>query len=317
MPRFSVQSLRFSLGKSSLSKLLLCWLGAYVGFAVLCAILYSRTCTVSDVRENSVHGLANLLYFSFTTQSTVGYGDYAPVGYGRLISVVQSLVGMAMNALLLGIAAVKVLKPSFPIIFPQYVVYELKAHDFWFRFMNIDPDRLREVTVCLVISKSPDAAERLKPGAYDTIANYVNLPFSSWQVCPSDVHMALRTVSNNGKGAPAFRGHGEMIDASPALFFSDLQNQSCPVVKLTLTIKGYFETTGDQFFGSKEYDVSSIRCGQFEDVSKSALSALGGSKQAAALSKTIPSSSLDCTSCPYHHGCAFDVAQETRKTESG
>ena len=57
------------------------------------------------------HGLAQLhpgevvhwydyLYFSFVTQATVGYGDYVPLGYSRLVACVQAAVGIVSVGLL-------------------------------------------------------------------------------------------------------------------------------------------------------------------------------------------------------------------------
>ena len=57
------------------------------------------------------HGLAPLhagdivhwydyLYFSFVTQATVGYGDYVPLGFSRLVACVQAAVGIVSVGLL-------------------------------------------------------------------------------------------------------------------------------------------------------------------------------------------------------------------------
>ena len=38
------------------------------------------------------------IYFSFTTYTTVGYGDYVPVGPVRLLSQIEALVGLVLIA---------------------------------------------------------------------------------------------------------------------------------------------------------------------------------------------------------------------------
>ena len=42
--------------------------------------------------------LHDFIYFSFTTYTTVGYGDYIPVGPIRLISQIEALVGLVLIA---------------------------------------------------------------------------------------------------------------------------------------------------------------------------------------------------------------------------
>ena len=42
--------------------------------------------------------LHDFIYFSFTTYTTVGYGDYVPVGPIRLISQIEALVGLVLIA---------------------------------------------------------------------------------------------------------------------------------------------------------------------------------------------------------------------------
>ncbi len=44
------------------------------------------------------HTLHDFIYFSFTTYTTVGYGDYTPVGPIRLISQIEALVGLVLIA---------------------------------------------------------------------------------------------------------------------------------------------------------------------------------------------------------------------------
>lgn len=42
--------------------------------------------------------LHDCIYFSFTTYTTVGYGDYIPVGPIRVISQIEALVGLVLIA---------------------------------------------------------------------------------------------------------------------------------------------------------------------------------------------------------------------------
>ena len=42
--------------------------------------------------------LHDYIYFSFTTYTTVGYGDYVPVGPIRLLTQIEALVGLVLIA---------------------------------------------------------------------------------------------------------------------------------------------------------------------------------------------------------------------------
>ena len=50
---------------------------------------------LEGVGSQTIH---DFIYFSFTTYTTVGYGDYIPVGPIRLISQIEALVGLVLIA---------------------------------------------------------------------------------------------------------------------------------------------------------------------------------------------------------------------------
>ena len=49
--------------------------------------------------------LGTVIYFSVVTWTTLGYGDYAPVGYGRLFAAVQASLGYVFLGLVVGFTA--------------------------------------------------------------------------------------------------------------------------------------------------------------------------------------------------------------------
>ncbi|MEO2152444.1 MAG: potassium channel family protein, partial [Thermococcus sp.] len=64
----------------------------------------------------SVQGLSSSLsfldyeYFSIVTATTLGYGDYHPIGVGRVIASVEALFGMFMWAVFLTVFARKYMR---------------------------------------------------------------------------------------------------------------------------------------------------------------------------------------------------------------
>lgn len=53
---------------------------------------------ISESGEGGAQSLHDFIYFSFTTYTTVGYGDYFPVGPLRLISQIEALMGLVLIA---------------------------------------------------------------------------------------------------------------------------------------------------------------------------------------------------------------------------
>lgn len=68
-----------------------------IGFALIYFIFsFHRVVLVEggELRRVSVIGsLIHSVYFSGVTMLTIGYGDITPIGYGRLLALIQALIG--------------------------------------------------------------------------------------------------------------------------------------------------------------------------------------------------------------------------------
>ncbi|CAM3859059.1 potassium channel family protein [Mesobacillus zeae] len=74
-----------------------------IGFGLIYFLIEERgvTLLLEGPQVKSVTALSKLatsLYFSAVTLFSVGYGDIAPVGIGRLIAVVEALIGYTIPA---------------------------------------------------------------------------------------------------------------------------------------------------------------------------------------------------------------------------
>lgn len=77
--------------------LLVVYIMVLISFAGIYFILSFQGVVLLDngaLKEQSVVGrIVHSLYFSGVTLMTVGYGDITPVGWGRVIALVESLIG--------------------------------------------------------------------------------------------------------------------------------------------------------------------------------------------------------------------------------
>jgi hypothetical protein len=279
------------------------WLVLYLVLVLLFAELYRvPSCAVTNQGGMCENEFLHLVYFSFTTQCTLG-GDFVPKGVGKWFSAAQVCGGLALNAVLLGVTVFKLLKHPNPLIFSRYLVYEPVKHKFWFRFVNCDADRLRDVEVKVQLA-SPGSSQ----SDYDTQANDVPIKPNSF-VMPKLQLFAFRTQSNEGKGVdiPADQ---VPVTLAPGHLSGGKKK------RLEITAKGYFESTGDVFYCSKQYRLEDMRCGAFDDLDNNALEGKSDSDKAAAISERferVISTSLDkCVVCPHHKGCELDIAAKTR-----
>ena len=67
------------------------------------ANLYDLLGSVSDGKDGYISGLADTLYFSVVTFTTLGYGEFRPEGLSRLASGVEALIGLGYFAFIIGV----------------------------------------------------------------------------------------------------------------------------------------------------------------------------------------------------------------------
>ncbi|MFD2046435.1 potassium channel family protein [Ornithinibacillus salinisoli] len=77
--------------------LLVTYIIVIIGFGLIYFILSFEGILLienGEVREVSVLGsIIHSMYFSGVTMLTIGYGDVTPIGFGRLIALIEALIG--------------------------------------------------------------------------------------------------------------------------------------------------------------------------------------------------------------------------------
>lgn len=48
------------------------------------------------VNNNALDYLLNIIYFSSTTLFSIGYGDIVPIGLGKIIAIIEGLIGFLL-----------------------------------------------------------------------------------------------------------------------------------------------------------------------------------------------------------------------------
>lgn len=125
-------------GYVSLRKILALLLIGYFGMVIVFAGVYHWFELVKpNGTEIPAPQLAEHLYFSFVTQSTVGFGDYRPDGAGKLIVVIQTT--LALLIFTVGTAAI-VARLTTPqkdgVLWDKILVFNPSEKRFQTRFVN-------------------------------------------------------------------------------------------------------------------------------------------------------------------------------------
>lgn len=85
----------------------------------------------------AVDAFSDVLYFNLITVTTVGYGDFHPVSYGKLISVTEAFLGVGLFSILVAVLTVKaLLPPRNTIVFSRYAYYCTEPESFLIIFVN-------------------------------------------------------------------------------------------------------------------------------------------------------------------------------------
>lgn len=90
------------LSERSYSEIVIIYLSSVLLFGILYFALswyFDGNGPVPDVRSSPLYGFLNSLFFSTITATSVGYGDYSPQGFSKVIACLQSFASLLLAAI--------------------------------------------------------------------------------------------------------------------------------------------------------------------------------------------------------------------------
>lgn len=117
---------------------------------ILC--IHAFNCQV--IKENGicVTNILDLLYFNLITILTIGYGDYAPYGIGRIIACAEALAGVGIFGAVVSAAVLKMMLPKRnSIVFSKYCYFTLDDMRFVIVFVNTTKLDLVNADMCSIL----------------------------------------------------------------------------------------------------------------------------------------------------------------------
>ncbi|MCW3121050.1 MAG: hypothetical protein JWQ38_542 [Flavipsychrobacter sp.] len=127
-------------------RLLILWLGTYLfPVLIITAIEYYNN-PDAHMLSNGNCGFWDLTYFNFISVLTIGYGDYAPIGFFRLCTIIEAVIGAALYGFTISIITIKFLLPKRnTVVFSEYAYYCTDDNCFMVIYLNTASQYLTNV----------------------------------------------------------------------------------------------------------------------------------------------------------------------------
>jgi len=138
---------------TSFGWLIIYGLVTYVGVVLVVSAIEIVSLRCFDVQwvdgpNGDAVNVPNTIYFNFVTILTVGYGDFSPGGFGKVLSTIEALVGVGLFAGGISLLTVKALRPSAKtVVFSRYAYYCLDEQRFMVIFLNTSVARLENCSI--------------------------------------------------------------------------------------------------------------------------------------------------------------------------
>jgi hypothetical protein len=307
-----LNSLRRVILNLGLGQAIAVFFGVYTVLGIVFGAIYASLPSIQGVTSGW-----DYVYFSFITQSTLGYGDLLPLSADRFVAVIHTGVGILLSSLGVGIITFKLIRRRPNVAIPKAGCYDPKRHTFVFRVANRDEDILGNVSVAVFITKPLATGD-------DELVRHLTIPVAlEWEAPPFIDKLgvlALRSKANQGQPCDSF---GRIIQGSVTISpLSMLAGDA-----LTIYFSGASQAGGDTVFAFHTYLLDDIRCGIYRDVETAFWEDFNRATidyvkrklvriDYESIEKITPTSDGDCIACPFHEKCQLDVANRVRMSRA-
>ncbi|AMR31545.1 hypothetical protein A0256_08950 [Mucilaginibacter sp. PAMC 26640] len=87
--------------------------------------------------KDELSGFWELVYFNFISILTIGYGDVSPLGYVRVLTIIEAIIGLTIYTLSISVITLKLLLPArHTIVFSKYAYYSTDDEAFMIIYLN-------------------------------------------------------------------------------------------------------------------------------------------------------------------------------------
>ena len=303
----------------------------YIALYIITAVFFSfvylfNSENVSTSMEISDFGIEDALHFSFTTQSTLGYGDMAPIDGLRFATAIQSTLGICLHGLAFGLIVFHLIRGRPSIKFPLNACYDPTQHTFVFRVLNENYDELAEMEIRIFASQTLSIEDDplIRRRQFELALQHRVLPlipglgYSDERPRGAGV-VALRSASNGGEPSLVLSTQvSELKIASPlSLGVGD---------RISVYVKGTSVSTGNTIYKIQSYFVDDITCGIYKDMEQDYHEDFDEARQLYREGKTrlrrklfdeiIEQEEEYCCQCVFHANCPLGLARQTREKKN-
>ena len=293
--------------RRSIPILIIVYIVAHLGTSVVFSLIYQRLGGVyeNDLKEEEVNCFWSLLYFSLTTQTTLGYGDLVPVGKARIITAAQTGTGIILNALVFGVIVTKLIRRSPRMVLPKKLAYDHRNTKYlYFQLWNRDADHYVKLDITLEVIRT------------------VNLsvpPYQIFQAFPVVLDINFPDIIDPNR-ILTFTTISEGIDAVSPPPLERGPNKfaiTClkPSDELQVVITAVSVSRGDHVAVARTYTVKDIECGTYSPLRPYQREGDRGPKEFRNFGKVSATDAEDCKKCEIFEKCPLSKAINYRNSK--
>jgi hypothetical protein len=233
------------------------------------------------------------VHFSFTTQTTLGYGDYLPRSFwARQIVAIQVTAVLALNAVGAGVVAARLVRRRAKIEFAPELAYDHRRHELRLVIWNRHMDDLCNAECKIIVRKTMRAEDYPAPVRRSfEVELRKNVP-----AYISSGAVVLAATSSDG-GQARLCATMNPYQVSPVSILS-----LDPECKIFAVLTGNSVTSGGTIVASHEYKTKNVKCGLYKRYDPEA-----GRKDPYAkyrhFGKVDPTELRDCQKCDIKQHC--------------